>query len=89
MADLKQDEPLYCVDPQKILDFSYTPRINAALEKYGEVQRIWEEEQSVADVSMDGVEEESERGDAEQQSDVEMGEEDDSGQEDHVNEEDD
>ena len=44
------------MDPQKILDFSYTPRINEALETDGEVQRIWEAEQSVADLSMEELE---------------------------------
>ena len=44
------------MDPQKILDFSYTPRINEALESAGEVQRVWDAEQPVTDVSMEELE---------------------------------
>ena len=55
-SGLQPGEPLYLVDPQKILDFSYTPRINEALESEGEVRRVWDAEQSVDDISMEELE---------------------------------
>ena len=57
LAGLQPGEPLYAADHQKILDLSYTSRINEALDSEGEVQHIWDAEQPVSDVSMDELDE--------------------------------